>query len=133
MAFDVVLGSEIIYEDEHADWISDCVRAFLRPGGAAYFIGSTVPERPGWAQLKSSLQSAVEKTDTGIFSLFRTEITSVQHSDGVIDGLPDEIWRGYNRKFGADCRHEMISAIRIDRVSSASEFPTIMETTTGNV
>jgi hypothetical protein len=50
--FDVVVASEVIYEEHHAAWVCGCLEAYLRPGGAAYLIGSTVPERPGWETLK---------------------------------------------------------------------------------
>lgn len=53
--FDIVIGSEVIYEEEHAQWVSTCLSTYVKPGGVVYMIASTRPERPGWVALKEVL------------------------------------------------------------------------------
>jgi hypothetical protein len=50
--FDIVIGSEVIYEEEHSQWVSSCLSTFVKPGGVVYMIASMRPERPGWVALK---------------------------------------------------------------------------------
>ena len=50
-----MIGSEVIYEEEHAQWVSRCLSTYVKPGGVVYMIASSRPERPGWVALKETL------------------------------------------------------------------------------
>jgi hypothetical protein len=152
--FDVVIGSEVIYEEEHVAWVIDCLSAFVRPGGVVYMIASTRPERPGWVALKKALPSA----GGGVFEV---EVIHVQGEGegggeggggggGGGGGMPSVLYEGLAE--GSDFLHEMLSVRRrqkspaaeaaddgggggrelaADQTQSSHEFPSLSETVSG--
>ena len=116
--FDIVIGSEVIYEEEHAQWVSSCLSTFVKPGGVVYMIASTRPERPGWVALKEIMPNLCGGD-------FQLEVLPVQ-SD-----MPVELHQDVAEH--TDFVHEMLCGRR--RASSAAghddqshAFPSIAQT-----
>ena len=112
--FDIVIGSEVIYEEEHAVWVSQCLSSFVRPGGVVYMIASTRPERPGWTALKALLPSLASGS-------FQLEVVPVQ------GGMPALLHEGILDE-DSEYLHEMLSLRRAPVCGPLDEFPTLLDT-----
>ena len=127
--FDILIGSEVIYEEEHAQWIASCLSTFIKPGGVVYMIASTRPERPGWVALKD----IIPQLCGGEFQL---EVVPVQ------GGMPRELHQDIAEE--TDYLHEMLSGRRrtstsvvgregeepseLPQLCSSYDFPTVTQT-----